>query len=628
MNRWIKGWIAWLIISSIAVVFVFWGMSNYFGTSPAKAPVAKINGDEITYQEFSEIYQRYKVMQEDFLRQNNIPLNFNDQEIKEQALQSLIQNTVMRQNANAKHYGVSSKQVEEKLLSQQEFLDLNGQFSREKFEQAAYSLNLTPKILKDKIAEAMVMEQIANGISSTTFALPNEIDNLYRLQEQTRKIDYTIIPADKYLEQAKISEKAAQDFYNLNKAAFVDPEKVSIDYVELKLDDANKQVVISDDELRANYQDNLDQFTTPGSWHLAHILLTGNDKAKLANDIEKQLKAGVDFSALAKKYSDDSSTANSGGDLDWISPAELPESVQAALPTLSVKNTISKPIESRYGIHIVKYIDHADKVIKPFSEVKTQIKTRLQNQRSHEIFADMRQELENSAYENADSLKPVAAKLDLKLQTSNLFTEQGADSGIAKNKNIVAAAFSPEVLLDGNNSELIAIDDNKVAIIRINRRIAQSIKPYNSVKDRIKQQLRYESAAREARKISEKVKSDLKAGKSLQETAKKYALDANYNVFVKRNQDGGVNQVIVNETFDLDKPQLGQSVVKDFAIDNNKFAVVQLKDIDDGIVQKNDEIYSNYIKQLNGVYSQVEYEDYINILVDNSKIKKYENNMS
>lgn len=116
---------------------------------------------------------------------------------------------------------------------------------------------------------------------------------------------------------------------------------------------------------------------------VAHILLstrkvTGTnaktDKHKKLQEIIKQIKADeITFEEAAKKHSDDTSSAKSGGIINYFTRGKMVKPFEEAAFNLAKKNDLSEVIESQFGYHVIKLIDHLEKSTKPYSEVKEQL---------------------------------------------------------------------------------------------------------------------------------------------------------------------------------------------------------------------------------------------------------------
>ncbi len=128
---------------------------------------------------------------------------------------------------------------------------------------------------------------------------------------------------------------------------------------------AVKDISVSDKELKTYYKPDI---------KVRHILV--KDEAT-ANQVKQKLDAGQKFEDLAKQYSQDTSTAQNGGDLgSWISfgTSGLDADFEKAAFALKV-NEISGPVKSQFGYHIIQKT--AEKPLKPFNQVKDEIKSRV-----------------------------------------------------------------------------------------------------------------------------------------------------------------------------------------------------------------------------------------------------------
>ncbi len=154
--------------------------------------------------------------------------------------------------------------------------------------------------------------------------------------------------------------------------------------------DITKNVTVSDDDIKKYYEDNKDTlFTVPYQIRVSHILIkfpveqgkeiSEADKKKAKDkilEIQDKLNKGEDFAELAKKYSDDSVSGPSGGDIGFISKGQtIPEFENAAF-SLEI-GQISDIVETTYGYHLIKVTDKQDSYVKQFDDVKETIKSYL-----------------------------------------------------------------------------------------------------------------------------------------------------------------------------------------------------------------------------------------------------------
>lgn len=147
---------------------------------------------------------------------------------------------------------------------------------------------------------------------------------------------------------------------------------------------ATEGIHISEKEMRKYYEKHITQFTKVKA---QHILV---EEKQLALKIKKRLENGGNFAELSKNLSK-APAADNGGKLGWIQPGEMVPEFEKAAFSLD-KGEISDPVKTSYGYHIIKV---NDKKVKPFNEVKDQIKQTLLSQKAkspQEVYAELRKE--------------------------------------------------------------------------------------------------------------------------------------------------------------------------------------------------------------------------------------------
>jgi len=145
-----------------------------------------------------------------------------------------------------------------------------------------------------------------------------------------------------------------------------------------------KDITLSDDDIKAYYEQNKSQYAEAEQVRASHILVNTKEEA---DAILAQLKAGGDFAAIAKEKSLDTQTKDKGGDLGYFGRGEMDpefEKVAFALPV----GQLSDPVKTSYGYHIIKVSDHKQARQYTLDEVKERVRQDLLNSRISERYPD------------------------------------------------------------------------------------------------------------------------------------------------------------------------------------------------------------------------------------------------
>lgn len=126
------------------------------------------------------------------------------------------------------------------------------------------------------------------------------------------------------------------------------------------------------------------------------------------------LKAGESFESLVKKYSEDKFTVNNNGELAPFGVGRMVPAFDKAAFALTKKGEISEPVQTDYGIHIIKLLDKYP--LKPFDSVKVQLKRKVDNdsraQQARDIYFNKVKEA-NKFIEYPDNIKAIADRMNV-----------------------------------------------------------------------------------------------------------------------------------------------------------------------------------------------------------------------
>lgn len=577
----LKGTVAVFIVILLAIPFALVGVENLAGVGAGGGP-ATINGEDITDSKLN-YFIRYEKNRLQQMYGDNLPEDFlSDERLRPSALQTLITRTLLVQSAENGGMAVSEAQIADTIRSMPAF-QTNGAFDEQQFmrliRSGAFSAT-TPATFKEEIADDLVMQQHNKGLLQSAFATPIAVSDYVALNEQKRSFEYATIKKAELAEGISISEAEIAAFYDNNQAQFMTQEQVSITFLELKSSDFSGSLQLNEDDILAQYEQEIASFASGVERKAAHILFEGDIEAaqeKASNVLEK-LNAGEVFTVLAAEYSDDILTSETGGEIGFSKGDTFPEAMEVALAELEV-GEYSDVIETENGLHIVKLLEAKELNPPTLAEKRPAIERKLQQAAANDAYMAAMDRLLDALNET-DNLQEIADRLGLEVQTSELFGRQGGE-GITAQNAVIGAAFSPGVLEEGMLSELLEITPEHTALLRLAEYKPSAVKPIADVSEQIEKQL-LDSKARDA--VIAQGRQLLTAAQASGElsavVSESTAVETAEGV---KRTDRSLDRTLVQQVFS--QPSPGQSpVITGVQLSNGDYAVIQLNHVVDGSV--------------------------------------------
>lgn len=568
-----QGVLAWIILLLICIPFIFWGIENYVGGG-REEPVAVVGDKEILQGDVSRAYQQIAA------RLGNLgPID--EQTLKQLALKNLIDEEVLRQNALERGFSVGDARIRDTIRAMPYFQSEKG-FDKEKYDNVLKAQGLSEAYFVEQIRKGLQIGQLQDGITRSAFATRTEIDRFLNLRDQLRKIEYVIIPVVPL--GAEIGSKEIEKYYREHEAAFRDPEKVSVHYVELNLENIAAKIEIKEDDLRAFYESQKDLYSRKERRKVSHILAAidpkGGKRSEQAalekiRQAQKLLQDGEDFAKVAEKLSDDKASGKQGGNIGLINPGDMDPEFEKSAFALSL-GQVSEPVKSAFGYHLIKLTELEAGEVKPLESVRSEVEKAYRRQKAENTFYELGERLAQISYENPDSLNPAAENAGLEVKTSDLFART-EKQGFGANSKIVEAAFSDQVL-EGKNSDPIEITPDRVMFVHLAQHVPAATKPLAEVRDRVAEEVRAEKAREQAGKEAERMFAELKAGRPLADLARANNLELVKPAPLSR-MDTKLPQELVTAVFSADKPANGQTAPFKTALPGGQQVVAVLLDV-------------------------------------------------
>lgn len=580
----LTGWVTWFIVGLIVVPFAFWGIES-FKTGGGDPVIVKVGDQKIQQSQFRAAYdQRYQQMQA-MLGANFRADQFDQKRFQQAVLSDLEQESMLRQYAHAEGYRATDAALFNYLSTIPAFQD-QGKFNTETYKSALSRIGKSPQVFEDDLRDALVIEQMREAVIQTSFLTDAQAEQLARLVQQQRWLSYGLFDSAKYRDQVQVSDEQVKARYEQDKSKYMAPERIKLAYVELSLDSLPKAQAPTDDVLKVLYDAEKDsRFSTAEQRRARHILINfGADKAKAKEKIEKlaaQLKAGASFEQLAKDHSDDSGSKAQGGELGWIQRGQMVEKFEKKVYALKAGET-SEPVETEFGWHLIQLEEIKPASTQPFSspEVRQQLVELYQTREQQRHFQEKSEKLEQLVFENPASLDVAAKDLGLTIQTTDWLTRAGGP-GIGANEAVKQAAFSTEVVKDGDNSKPINIGDNRLVAIRKAEYEAPRQKPLEEVIETVRADAVASAAQAKAKADAVEVLTQAKAGTPLAEAIKAKGIELQSPGLIKRD-DKATDRQIVQALFKLARPEPGKTQFGEVDLANGSVAVIALSAVQDG----------------------------------------------
>ena len=546
-----NGWMAKVILALITVPFALFGIDSYLSQSGRDVAVAKVNGDKISMQEYSNAIENVRNrMQAD----GKVDAALLDSpQLKQSVLDGLITRRLVNAEIRKANFKISDEQLSQHILGMPEFQE-NGKFSEDIYQKTLAQNKLTATKFENDRRSELLTQQARDGLAALVSVPKGVAEQTLQYAYQQREVSAAEIKTAQFISQIKVTPEQVKAYYELHKDKFVVPEQVKLEFAMLSAASFVAQMKVDDKEIKDFYDANSAKFQGDEQRHASHILIsrgtTDKDKAAAkakAEDVLAQLrKAPKSFEALAMKYSQDPSGAK-GGDLGTFGRGAMVKPFEDAVFGMKV-GQISDLVESEFGYHIIR-LDGISGQNTSFDSLKLQIKGDLSWQKAQAKYAELADDFSNTVYEQSGSLKPAADKFNLQLQTSDwLSRDDGAK--FFKNEKLMNSVFSEAVLKDKRNTEAIEVSPNNMMSARVVDYKASAPRTFDEVKGGIEAVLKLEQAVKLATDKGVASLAKLKAGDAGKD------LEWIAPVTVDRKNAQGLTDIVMNQVFKIDASKL------------------------------------------------------------------------
>lgn len=410
-----QSWFVKIIFGIIIVVFIFWGIGL---NQPSGNVIATVNGDPILPGDFERAFQAEAQSLHD-----SLPNITSDQLIQmglgQKVLNDLILTKLLEQESKKIGLQVSPYLLRRIIESDPVFAQ-DGKFDTARYKELTASMGTAnyENRLRTTLLPAIFYEDLTAGV----YADPQATKERFLFEMQERTMEYILFSAADY--PVTPTKEQIEATYNERLPMYAVPPTVELEYLLISPKALAKANQIDEATLLAEYNARIDAFTLPARIKARHIIIGVPENAPEAtskaaldtlNAAKARIQAGESFAEVAKEVSQDAS-APQGGDLGWFTHTQMVPAFADVAFTLPL-NTVSDPVRTTFGYHLILVEEKADALIQPFEEVKA---TLAQTLAEEAVEANMQDNLDTALMQAMAQNSLAEAATTLGLQTTTV----------------------------------------------------------------------------------------------------------------------------------------------------------------------------------------------------------------
>ncbi len=472
-------WLTLIFVSVIGLVFIFFfgsGGSGFGPTSPTGDTIVQLDDLKLTSRDFAREKQNTEARLRQQLGEAYDQIGA-DRYLDSQALGTMINSVVLAAAAEEMGLHVTTDEVRRVVQTFPTFIDPDGRFSPEAFNNFAEREYGTQRAFIRTFTRSLLGQKLIRVLAAQTTVSDAEIDLQTRYELDEVRIAYVALDGTVLRTADSISDA-----------------------------DLEAYATAREDDLRSAFNERFEALSTPERVHARHVMtLVAADAAPeeeaeartRAESARARIAGGDDFATVAAEMSEDTSTSDSGGDLGFFARGDNDAALDEAAFALEAGG-LSEVVRSRYGFHIVQVDEKQAAVDATFESARIELaREGATLDRAREL-ADFRSQELATTVEDGGNLEEAARLAGLTLERPPGLKRRpdGFVPGLGAAEDLLSTAFtleagqsSPEIFDLGGRRVLIQVlernlaDEQTVIAERTERRQRALVEKQNRILD-------------------------------------------------------------------------------------------------------------------------------------------------
>jgi peptidyl-prolyl cis-trans isomerase D len=407
-------WLIKVALFAIVIVFIFWGGYSY--QSRKANQLARVGDTFITFAEYDQAHDQLLEMYRRQFGDNFSPELARQLNLKQQALNLLIDRLVIAMAARELGLEATTEEVQREILEYPVF-QKDGVFDQERYVFILQQNHMSPAMFEGRLAQDLMLRKVEDFVRRQAVVTEDEVTEDIRFNHSEIRLAHTTVRPEPVENLPSPGDAEVQAYFEQHKERYREPEKRRFAWVLFGVEDYLESVQVTDEEISLYYEDHPEEFHQDPQVRARHILFRVADTASedevneiraKALEVLEKAKGGEDFSQLALEHSQDPGSATRGGDLGYFTREQMIPTFGEAAFSLK-PGEISDLVRTPYGFHIIKNEDMKPEKTTPLEEARPAIEARLKRNKAQDLAYEKALEFSDLASAEGDVVKAAAS---------------------------------------------------------------------------------------------------------------------------------------------------------------------------------------------------------------------------
>ncbi|MGE0650458.1 MAG: peptidyl-prolyl cis-trans isomerase [Alphaproteobacteria bacterium] len=508
-----SSWLIKILLGLLILSFAIWGINDVF--LGERDPVIVSVGDiQMTRSQVNdEIRDEMNRLQPLFGGRLN-RAEADRMGITDQVVENLVNRAAVNQGAADLGIVISDRMVARRIQSDPAFRNSRGEFDRNVFAQVLSRAGMNEGFYVANLKRDLTTAFVNRAIGAAVTVPAAVIDPLVRFRAERRIAKSALVPTVPESTVSEPTDSEIQAYYKANSQAFMTPPLRDVSWIHLNPEVMSAEIQVGADRLKQAYEDRKEEFTTRDRRELDQVVFRTESAAAEA---AKQVAAGKTLAEAATAVDKSLKPVSLG----WIERKDMLPDLAEAVFALK-KGEISKPLKSALGWHIIAVKDAEVGRVRPFDDVKDQIRKDIATREATDAILSLTNKLEDALAAGA-SLDEAARQVNLQARRAEALDARGNDATGATVENLpkggafLRTAFETA---EGQDSALTEAQGGGFFILRVNKVTPPQLQPLDAVRDEVVKAARAEARAKATEARANAILKKIASGTSIDAAAK------------------------------------------------------------------------------------------------------------